>query len=69
MKRSIAWHEDNLKNSKIYYESILKKIEGLQYELNKIKGSNDLLQRQILEAKIQKKDSFDRDKFLKRKIK
>lgn len=66
MKHPVKWYENNLVNSMKFHQELLRKIEYLEGQANRLKESNNFLSLQIIEAKIMRKDSFDDCKFLKK---
>ena len=66
-KRSIAWHEEGLKNSVTYLERRRLELKQLQADIDRLVSSNDFSAMQIETAKTKGIDSFDADRFMKKK--
>lgn len=66
---SIEWHEGCLLNLNGYIARQERFIQNSIENLNSMKNRRDFLAKQIEEAKKKKKDSFDPEKFLKKKQK
>lgn len=66
---SIEWHEECLLNLNGHIARQEHFIQNSIENLNSMKNRRDFLAKQIEEAKKKKKDSFDPEKFLKKKQK
>ena len=64
MKFPIAWHENNLVNFKKSLESKKRELERVTQDVVRMEREITFKQVQIEEAKTQKKDGFDEEKFM-----
>jgi len=62
MKKSIEWHEDCLKNRRIHLQESIRRVEI-------DKAAFNLYEAQVNLAKKEKKDGFDSDKYLVKRLK
>ena len=65
MKCKISWHEEGAKNWKRTLESKKQELDRLKKEVKQDESALLFYELQIMKAKKQKKDGFDRDKFLR----
>lgn len=65
--KSIQWHQDSLRNQLAYLKRLEDDLQRKQQEIARIKADVEHYQSQIDEAVKQGKDSFDPDRFMKRK--
>lgn len=65
MKRSIEWHERNLKNSEHSLEEKRKQLESYVLHFARHSENVEFLRLQIQEAKHLNKNGFDENKFMK----
>jgi hypothetical protein len=63
-KMNIEWHKACLYNSMITENNLVKEIERRQAELKRTHESNLFYAHQIATAEAEKRDSFDRDRFM-----
>lgn len=64
MNMPIDWYKRNLKNRKLSLSQLTCRLESLQDEINRLKGSIEFLTMQINEAEKRGKKAFDADRFL-----
>jgi len=64
MKKSIEWHENCLKNMTTYYQSQRSELDRLKLEVGKFACEILFYDGQIARAKREKRDGFDRDRFM-----
>jgi hypothetical protein len=67
VKSPIEWHERSLANMKTYYRFKESELDRLQLEVEML--GHDILEyeQQISRAKREKRDGFDRDRFMVKK--
>jgi hypothetical protein len=66
---TIEWHEDCLKNQKLSLEHLRRKAERAIGDVERAKKGTEFYELQIETAKAQKKEKFDRDRFMIRRKK
>ncbi len=67
MKHPLSWHQENLKNSLYYQQTLEKQLRQLQTQVQLTIKSNELRQKQIETAIAKGLREFDADKFLVQK--
>ena len=65
MKFLISWHEDCLRNSRLFLERKKEQLEDLKHEVENLEFELDFRQKQISRAKMLKKDGYDEERFMK----
>jgi hypothetical protein len=63
----ISWHEDCLRNSKLYLEREREKLAAMQAQVEAIAKGIAFRESQIARAKELGKDSYDEERFMKPK--
>ena len=67
MKMPLAWHRECLKNMRASLEAIKAREQYERNQRERLEADIEWLDRQIRTAVAEKRDGFDRDRFLKRK--
>ncbi len=67
MKKSIAWHKENVRTKRLYLDDLLRGFQHHQTKVDEMKANIAIYQYQIDEAIRLKKDGFDPDKFRRTK--
>jgi hypothetical protein len=67
VKSPIGWHERCLANQRTYYKFKRSELDRLQLEVEMLGNSILEYEQQISRAKREKRDGFDRDRFMVKK--
>jgi 3-isopropylmalate dehydratase small subunit len=69
MKFDVKWHENCLKNQRSHVAHLRQEVERMMKDVERQEAEVAFYDLQVETAKTQKKDGFDREKFLKDKKK
>jgi hypothetical protein len=67
MKMSVEWHESCLANQRKTLESLVEEARRAQARVDELRQDSEFYAAQVEAAKKTKRDSFDREKFMKGK--